>query len=236
MFLAAKTTNNPISLEAYTAQIPKTAPSDVLDLEFLVAQSLNFEFSVWHAHRALWGIYLDIQVSFSRVSCAVLNKNSLQNVPDIQLGTLHEAYSSAVKHIHAARLTDAELIYTPSQIALAAFSMASPELAASWARLKGSETALSIAARIEAMIRRDGNTPDVERMRDVDRRLRLCKNPEKVPGSKAFLAKKAEEEAKLKEKRERKAEDVRRAIEAGDPFSRELGMLAGVDGDLDDDD
>jgi hypothetical protein len=63
LFLATKTTNNPISLEAYTSHIPKTASSDVLDLEFLVAQSLNFEFVVWHAHRALWGIWLDIQVS-----------------------------------------------------------------------------------------------------------------------------------------------------------------------------
>ena len=63
MFLATKTTNTPIDLEAYTASIPKTTPADVLDLEFLVAQSLNFEFTVWHAHRALWGIYLDVQVS-----------------------------------------------------------------------------------------------------------------------------------------------------------------------------
>jgi len=63
LFLATKTTNNPISLETYTTHIPKTAPSDVLDLEFLIAQSLNFEFTVWHAHRALWGIWLDLQVS-----------------------------------------------------------------------------------------------------------------------------------------------------------------------------
>lgn len=62
LFLATKTTNNPISLEAYTTRIPRTSPSDVLDLEFLVAQSLGFEFAVWHAHRALWGIWLDLQV------------------------------------------------------------------------------------------------------------------------------------------------------------------------------
>ena len=62
LFLATKTTNNPITLEAYTSRIPKTAPSDVLDLEFLVAQSLGFEFAVWHAHRALWGMWLDLQV------------------------------------------------------------------------------------------------------------------------------------------------------------------------------
>jgi cyclin H len=62
LFLATKTTNHPISLESYTSNIPRTNASDVLDLEFLVAQSLAFEFAVWHAHRALWGIGIDIQV------------------------------------------------------------------------------------------------------------------------------------------------------------------------------
>ncbi len=71
LFLATKTTNNPISLEIYTNHIPKTTTKDVLDLEFLVAQSLNFEFAVWHAHRALWGIWLDIQVRISIFSMNV---------------------------------------------------------------------------------------------------------------------------------------------------------------------
>lgn len=62
LFLATKTTNNPISLESYTSNIPRTSPSDVLDLEFLVAQSLSFEFAAWHSHRALWGLWLDLQV------------------------------------------------------------------------------------------------------------------------------------------------------------------------------
>lgn len=143
----------------------------------------------------------------------------------MQIANLHEAYSSAVKHIHAARLTDVELIYTPSQIALAAFSMASPDLAVLWARAKGSENALSIASGIEVMIKRDGIIPDVEKVRDVDRRLRLCKNPEKVQGTKAYLAKQTEEEAKTKEKRERKAEGIKRSIEAGDPFNEEIETL-----------
>lgn len=62
LFLATKTTNNPISLESYTSNVPRTSTSDVLDLEFLVAQSLNFEFAIWHSHRALWGLWLDLQV------------------------------------------------------------------------------------------------------------------------------------------------------------------------------
>jgi cyclin H len=72
LFLATKTTNNPISLERYTTRIPKTTPADVLDLEFLVAQSLGFEFAVWHAHRALWGIWLDIQVCAFQYSMTIL--------------------------------------------------------------------------------------------------------------------------------------------------------------------
>lgn len=60
-------------------------------------------------------------------------------------------------------------------------------------------------------------------MRNVDRRLKLCKNPEKVPGSKAYLAKKAEEERKAEEKRNRKADEVRKAMEDGDHFGEELG-------------
>jgi len=62
LFLATKTTNNPISLDSYAAHIPRTEPADVLELEFLVAQSLGFDFAVWHPHRALWGAWLDLQV------------------------------------------------------------------------------------------------------------------------------------------------------------------------------
>ncbi|CCO27387.1 Putative cyclin-H [Rhizoctonia solani AG-1 IB] len=63
LFLATKTSNMPISLDYYVSKLPsgKTEAADVLALEFLVAQSLNFEFAVWHAHRALWGIVLDVQ-------------------------------------------------------------------------------------------------------------------------------------------------------------------------------
>jgi cyclin H len=62
IFLAAKTSNHPISIEHYTSNIPKTSPNDVLDLEFLLAQSLNFHFAVWSASRAAHGIWLDLQV------------------------------------------------------------------------------------------------------------------------------------------------------------------------------
>ncbi|KAH7921781.1 cyclin-like protein [Leucogyrophana mollusca] len=215
LFLATKTTNNPISLEAYTSNIPKTSPSDVLDLEFLVAQSLGFEFAVWHAHRALWGIWLD-----------------LQSLPDLSADLRpQDVYEIALKHVRASRFTDAELIYTPSQIALACLSIASPLICQRWADSKSavspssqplSEVLEDTLGAIKFMVMQAGQPPDVESVREVDRRLKLCKNPEKVVGSKAYLARIAEDEHRAEQKRNKKANDVRRALAEGDPFGSEL--------------
>lgn len=210
LFLATKTTNNPISLEAYTSHIPKTVPSDVLDLEFLVAQSLGFEFAIWHAHRALWGIWLD-----------------LQSLPDAPTDRPQEVFDNAMNFVRASRLTDAELIYTPSQIALACLSIASPPFAFQWSTSKTSVPSEALQSSLEAikiMVTQSGSPPDVESVRTVDRRLKLCKNPEKVVGSKAYLAKKAEEEKKAEDKRNKKADEVRKAMEDGDPFGEELSV------------
>lgn len=88
------------------------------------------------------------------------------------------------------------------------------------------------------MIAHSGRPPDVESVREVDRRLKLCKNPEKVVGSKAYLAKKAEDEKKAEQKRNRKAVEVEKILNEDDPFGDELGgQRPGlVDYDDDDDD
>ncbi|KAI0307791.1 cyclin-like protein [Multifurca ochricompacta] len=213
LFLATKTTNHPISLESYTSNIPRTNPSDVLDLEFLVAQSLAFEFAVWHAHRAFWGIWLD-EIS--------------QAPPHEQLQAI---YDTALQHIRTSRLTDVELIYPPSQIALACLSLSHPEIAASWARSKHADTALEAIESIKRTITRDGDIPSVDVVREIDRRLKICKNPEKVVGSKAYLLKKAKEEKEAELKRVRKAESTRKAAEQDDPFGEELAGRANLDDD-----
>jgi len=226
LFLATKTTNNPISLEAYTNHIPKTAPNDVLDLEFLVAQSLGFEFAVWHAHRALWGIWLDVQSL----------PNTTQKLPT-------ELYDTALNQIRASRLTDAELIYTPSQIAIAAFSLVLPELAMQWVAAKFPSEVTKLkksTGEIAQMITVHGQPPNIESVREVDRRLKLCKNPEKVVGSKAYLARKLDEKRVSEEKRNKKAAESQKGMEDEDPFGNELSNkrrgLVDYDDDDDDDD
>lgn len=84
------------------------------------------------------------------------------------------------------------------------------------------------------MIGSQGQLPDVEAVREVDRRLKLCKNPEKVIGSNAYNKKLDEKQRKADEKRKRKADTARRAMAAGDPFGNELVEKDDFDDDDDD--
>lgn len=132
-----------------------------------------------------------------------------------------------MSHIRASRLTDAEFIYSPAQIAAACISLASPQTANMWMGSKGAGE--SFIPLLCATIQEGSELPGVEMIREVDRRLKLCKNPEKVVGSSAYLAKKAEEERLAAEKRTRKVDETRN-VSGDDPFGSELGAT------LDDDD
>lgn len=193
-----------------------------------MAQSLNFEFTVWHAHRALWGLWLDLQNLVSE---------SLDRA----------MYEKAYEKIRLSRLTDAELIYIPSQIALAALCLAAPDLSQQWLSSKvsdnGTDGRLALSAmqnvigQIQHLIESKSAVPGIDVVRVIDRRLKTCKNPEKVIGSKLYLAKKAEEEHKAEERRNKKAETIRQSMKV-DPFGSALppdkpGL---VDYDDDDDD
>lgn len=89
-----------------------------------------------------------------------------------------------------------------------------------------------VTEAIMALITENSHPPEVEAVREVDRRLRLCKNPDKVLGSKAYLARKAEEDKKNAERRNHKLRlgDVER-----DPFGNDLSRSETL-GDEDDED
>jgi len=89
---------------------------------------------------------------------------------------------------------------------------------------------------IKRLITSQGHTPDVESVREVDRRLRICKNPEKVIGSKAYLARKLEDERLAEEKRNKKAAEMQEGTNDGDPFGNELSKTRRLLVDYDDDD
>ncbi|BGP56168.1 hypothetical protein JCM8202_005936 [Rhodotorula sphaerocarpa] len=212
VFLATKTENFATSIDQFAARIPNSSPSDILSLEFLVSQSLHFEYKVHHAHVALNGLVLDMQSAG----------------PDAS--SIAAALPKAQSYCRFSRLTSAELVYTPSQIALACFRLADPALVEQWLAAKesrkrdqpaeiehtGADKGAGQRAReaeleraevgrvldaVEATVVHGQKHPvDKARVKEVDLRLRWARNPEKDPNSALFKKRKAEEEAERREK------------------------------------
>lgn len=142
---------------------------------------------------------------------------------------LYEIYRKALDFVRRSRLTDCEFIYTPSQIGLAAIHTQSPELAMSWALSKGSNEATmkKICKDIESIVEREAKPIDVEAVREVDRRLRTCKNPEKTAGSVVYENKKAAEYKRASDRKDEKMAIARQAMqEEEDPFGGNLKAKA----------
>jgi cyclin H len=112
LFLAAKVESNAVPLKHFAQKLAGKDPTPaavaeyskiVQDLEFLVSQSLSFEYTVHGAHRALHGLFLDLQ--------------SLQPKPNMD--SLSTMLAPSRANLQRSRFTDVELIFTPAQIALA---------------------------------------------------------------------------------------------------------------------
>ncbi|GAA6061324.1 hypothetical protein JCM10212_003214 [Sporobolomyces blumeae] len=216
VFLATKTENFPISIDTFSARV-KTPPTEILSLEFLVSQSLRFEYKVHHAHLALSGVLLD-----------------LQSATTIDPTRIAPAVQKAQQALRTSRHTSLELVYSPSQIALACLRMSDPSLVGEWLGVKTErktkrdtgkgkgtngqdrlaadggtaaevDTVLEILDEIQEVVRDAQRNPvDKERVKEVDRRLRWARNPEKDPNSALFKKRKLEEEAERDQKEREK--------------------------------
>ncbi|GAA5964990.1 hypothetical protein JCM3765_004819 [Sporobolomyces pararoseus] len=207
VFLATKTENFPISIDSFSARV-KTPPVDILSLEFLVSQSLKFEYKVHHAHLALNGILLD-----------------LQTCPGVNLTTIAPTVSKAQSYLRTSRHTSAELIYSPSQIALSCLHLVSPSLVESYLSSKQSNAEnkskstlertkmIKLLQEIGEMITNCQKNPVAkDKVKDIDKRLKWARNPEKDPSSALYKKRKREEEEE-KERKEREKAAKRPKVE-----------------------
>jgi cyclin H len=185
-------------------------------------------------------MFLDMQVRVMLCGCTLalirLLKTILQGNEDDVSHLASSTYPKASASILLLRLTDAEFLYTPSQIALAAFHMADPSLTERWLSSKlalASESKLianqamfkttldsllkDVIDPLVLLVEQAKKAVDVEAVREVDRRLKFCKNPEKNPESSLYKKREREKEEQESRKREKKiAEAKAREV---DPFA-----------------
>ncbi|KAJ1882867.1 hypothetical protein LPJ57_000596 [Coemansia sp. RSA 486] len=190
-YLATKVENAFVKIDDFTRPLqaaetkrggkPQTKNEDILDLEFVVIQSLQFELAVHHPYRPAYGFYLDMQAYIE------------------DKGLLKEVYEKTQSYIDQSLYTDLVFFYQSSQIALGAFKLAAkdkdldidPYLTQCFeARLL--ESLYAILDDIQEIISSRSPTA-VEKARDIDRKLILCRNPEKNPNSKLYKKKAADQ-------------------------------------------
>ncbi|EMG46826.1 CCL1 Cyclin CCL1 [Candida maltosa Xu316] len=112
IFLAAKSENYFISIESYVKALKGTDKAHILDLEFIVLQSLKFTLLVHHPIRPLYGFFLDFQA---------LLLHPEQLMYDVSVDTLGNLYNSAKEWLNKYfMVSDVGFLFTPPQIALAA--------------------------------------------------------------------------------------------------------------------
>lgn len=170
VYLASKAENFFIPIDKFCAALPRTDRQQVLDIEFLVLQSLKFTLSVFSPFKSLHGFYLDLQAT----------------LPDIGLDKLGKVHDQARSFISQSLITDAQFLYTPPQIALAAMfnvDSATTTLYLS-SKLIGEGSAMSIdhlLAIIKSCLKemQQLDLPSSDVGKQIDKKLHLCLNPRK---------------------------------------------------------
>ncbi|CAJ0906115.1 10691_t:CDS:2 [Entrophospora sp. SA101] len=177
----------------------KITKESVFELELIISRSLRYEYMIHHPYLPAFGFFLDLQL---------YSKDSKK---------IQQIYEKSKEYINTSLFTDAMFIYQPSQIALSTIRIASKfynfdiEV---YLKLKFNsdpadkiENLYKILDEIELIIK-NYEPVLVDRAREVDARLRKCKNPEKNPNSEIFKKRKSErEELEEAERHKKKRSD-----------------------------
>lgn len=252
LFLSTKTENTYMSLDDFTAKFPKATREDILAPEFLLCQGLRFTFDVRHPYRGLEGGYMELLAlasgkgqagSDSTASSAQIRQQEMKHLEPAKGGSkVAISAEEVVKRIEKAKgkanevlktsalLTDAYLLYTPSQIWLSALYLVDKPLTRFYIDTKFTtpsefkpkllKTLRACADLLRSSPSADPGETEMNELKMIDKKLYKCRNPEKTDlvginrahkreGAEEGLDEKVIKKRKLeREKSEREAEDI----------------------------
>ncbi|KAI9189552.1 hypothetical protein H9P43_000985 [Blastocladiella emersonii ATCC 22665] len=216
IFLACKVENNMLELSKLVAGIKGLDKVRVQELEFTISEVLNFEFWVRHPFEASFGIFLDCQGSIANLDEKLLERT----------------WNAATTYVGQAILTDAVVMYLPSQIAMACWVLASRETGFPFESsflYHGDKLPGDAAATLRPVM--DGAMAAIrgyievapETAKAIGIKAKACRNPAFNPDSKLY--------GLLQEERERREADEEREEAAarrdrGPPANPSAGLFA----------
>jgi cyclin H len=198
LYLATKADHFYISLSRFVAELNNISEDDVKAPEFLLMQGLRFTLDVRHPMKGLQGGHVEMNV--------LADEGKLGSDISKAKGSEKRIGQAADKAKHllatAAQMTDAYFLFTPSQIWLAAMSIADHDLVEAYLNHKIDTLAESfdgaqidiatLQTKLLAMVSLcatllKSHTPAEEEspaqrkeMRRIGKKLNVCQNPEKM--------------------------------------------------------
>ncbi|XP_072387025.1 cyclin-H [Diabrotica undecimpunctata] len=181
IYLASKVEEFNVSIQQFVANIKgdrDKATDIILNNELLLMEQLNFHLSIHNPYRPVEGLLIDIKT-----------RTNLHDPERLRPGTEH--------FLERTLLTDAILLYSPSQVALAAVLHAASKLQENLdsyvtdtlfgvdGRDKLSELIEAVRA-IRSMVKMTDSVPDKNQQKILDKKLEKCRNPDNNPDSEIY--------------------------------------------------
>ncbi|EKD20542.1 hypothetical protein MBM_01224 [Drepanopeziza brunnea f. sp. 'multigermtubi' MB_m1] len=194
LFFATKTENHYFRLTKFADAIGKTKPEDVLASEFLLTQGLRFTFDVRHPFRALEGAVMELQAMSLGNIPALPGGEKLNGDRPRNMGKrVKEAHGKARDYLKtSALLTDVYFHFTPSQIMMAALMLADSELLEWYIQIKIPASAGDVQHKVFGALQKcaamlktvdpssEPSAVDRKELQVLAKKLKLCRNPEKM--------------------------------------------------------
>ncbi|CAH1364215.1 hypothetical protein MTP99_000615 [Tenebrio molitor] len=181
IYLACKVEEFNVSIQQFVGNLKgdrEKATDIILNNELLLMEQLNFHLSIHNPFRPVEGLLIDIKT-----------RCTLNDPERLRPGTEH--------FLERAFLTDVVLLYSPSQVALAAVLHAASKLQENLdsyvtdtlfgveGRGKLEELIEAVRA-IRSMVKMVDATPDRNQQKLLDKKLEKCRNPENNPDSEIY--------------------------------------------------
>lgn len=191
LFFATKTENFYFRLTKFADAIVGTEPEDVLASEFLLTQGLRFTFDVRHPFRALEGAVMELQALAYGHFPVLQGGNAAVDRPTNMEKRVRDAHGKAREYLKtSALLTDVYFHFTPSQIMMASLSLSDPELtdwyiaqkfpANDGAAQEVRKKLLGTVDKCADMLRAVEPEPSAAEKKALAKKLKKCRNPEKM--------------------------------------------------------
>ncbi|CAH1117269.1 unnamed protein product [Phaedon cochleariae] len=181
IYLACKVEEFNVSIQQFVANIKgdrEKATDIILNNELLLMEQLSFHLSIHNPFRPVEGLLIDIKT-----------RGSLQDPERLRSGIEH--------FLERSLLTDVILLYSPSQVALAAVLHAASKLQENLdsyvtdilfgedGRGKLEELIEAVRA-IRSMVKMVDSVPDRNQQKILDKKLEKCRNPDNNPDSEIY--------------------------------------------------